>query len=69
MFRSLTAALAACAICLPSSAIAQKKPTREEQVRKDRQAFLQNDDWFYNDMDAALKEAERSKRPLMVVFR
>ena len=56
-------------VCLPSVAVAQQKLTREQQVRKDRQDFAQNDAWFYDDLDAAIDEAARSKRPLIIVFR
>ena len=69
MFRSLTAFTVVFAVCVSSSAVAQQKLTREQQVRKDKQDFAQNDTWFYDDRDAASDEAAKTKRPLIIVFR
>lgn len=48
---------------------AQQTPTREEQVRQDKQAFARNDAWIYDNLDAGIEEAKRTKRPLIIVFR
>lgn len=50
-----------------TSAYAQNK--RDTAVREDRQSFSENEAWFYDDLDTAIKEAQQSKRPLMIVFR
>ena len=69
MSRSLILITAVFTLCWSSAAVAQKKLTREQHVRKDRDAFSQNDDWFYDDLGAAIDEANRTKRPLVLVFR
>ena len=68
MFRPLLFSVALGA-CLASSVLAQKQLTREEQVRKDKQDFAENDAWFYDDLGAGIKEANRTNRPLIIVFR
>ncbi len=69
MFRRFAGALGLCVVCMSSHAVAQEKLTREQQVRKDLKDFAENDAWFYDDLEAAKKEAVRSKRPLVIVFR
>ncbi len=69
MFRKLIIGMALSALCLSSVAVAQPKLTREQQVQKDKQDFLRNDAWIYDDLDAAIDEASRTKRPLVLVFR
>lgn len=69
MSRPFLVATVVFAVCLSSVAVAQPKLTREQQVRKDKQDFAQNDAWFYDNLDAAKDEAARTKRPLIIVFR
>ena len=68
MRRNLTFALLLIA-ALATAGRAQNKPTRDEQVRQDKQAFAPNTAWFYDNLDAAIEQAGRSNRPLMIVFR
>jgi hypothetical protein len=42
---------------------------RDTKVRNDRDAFNEADDWVYNDLDAAFKQAELSKKPILAVLR
>ena len=42
---------------------------RDTAVRDDKQKLAEDDSWFYDDLDSARLEAEKTKRPLMVVFR
>jgi hypothetical protein len=50
-----------------TSLVAQNQ--RDTAVREDRQSFSENESWFYDDLDTAIKEAQESRRPLMIVFR
>tara|TARA_B100000809_G_C14901902_1_gene446576 strand:+ start:351 stop:551 length:201 start_codon:yes stop_codon:yes gene_type:complete len=50
-----------------TSVVAQNQ--RDTAVREDRQSFSENESWFYDDLDTAIKEAQESRRPLMIVFR
>lgn len=52
---------------LPLTAHAQNK--RDVAVRTDKQALSGDETWIYDDLDAAIAEASKSGRPLMVVFR
>ncbi len=56
-------------LVLAASAWAQKKKTRDEQVREDQQKLSDNDDWIYNNYDQAVTDAKASKKPMLVVFR
>ena len=56
-------------LVLAASAWAQKKKTRDEQVREDQQKLSDNDDWIYNNYDRAVADAKASKKPMLVVFR
>jgi hypothetical protein len=42
---------------------------RDTAVRKDKTDLSQNDAWIYDDFESARQQAERSKKPMMVVFR
>ena len=48
---------------------AQPKKTRDQMVLEDRDAMTGNVAWIYNDPKKAFAEAERSKKPLLVVHR
>ncbi len=48
---------------------AEKKLTRDQMVRKDKQDVQQIEEWIYNDLEQARAEARRTSKPLMVVFR
>ena len=43
--------------------------TRDEQVLSDRENLINNEDWFYDDLESAIKEAGELDKPLMVVLR
>lgn len=43
--------------------------TRDEQVLKDRELLSEDENWYYDDLDAAALEAAKQKKPLMVVLR
>ena len=43
--------------------------TRDEQVLKDRDLLSENDNWYYDDLDAATLEAAKQKKPMMIVLR
>ena len=47
----------------------QAQNKRETAVREDKQKLAEDDSWFYDDLDAALIAAAKTKRPLMIVFR
>ncbi len=42
---------------------------REVKVKKDREAFANDEHWIYNDLARAMEEARKENKPLMVVFR
>ena len=42
---------------------------RDIAVRRDKQEVLDDTSWIYDDLDAGLEQAAKTKRPLMVVFR
>ncbi|MFT4638966.1 MAG: serine protease Do [Verrucomicrobiales bacterium] len=46
-----------------------EKKTRDQMVLEDRAALTENETWVYNDLEKAYAEAERTKRPLMVIHR
>ena len=69
MIRPLVVATVVLAACLSGVALGQPKLSREQQVRKDKRDFAKNDAWFYDDLDTAIDEAAKTKRPLMIVFR
>ena len=48
---------------------AEPKKTRDEMVHEDRAALAENDAWIYNDLESAVAEAEKTKKPLMVIHR
>lgn len=64
--RCLAVSAIVVALCT-SVATAQNK--RDIAVRTDKQSLSNDDTWIYDDLDSAISAAERSKRPLMVVFR
>jgi hypothetical protein len=43
--------------------------TRDEKVRSDRDALLNDDSWHYDDLDSAFTAAKRESKPLMAVLR
>ena len=43
--------------------------TRDEQVLKDRELLSEDENWYYDDLDAAALEAAKQKKPMMVVLR
>ena len=43
--------------------------SREEKVRNDRLRVSKSGLWHYNNLDAGFQEAQRTNKPLMVVFR
>ncbi len=48
---------------------AEPKKTRDQMVLEDRDALEKSVAWIYNDLKKAFAEAERSKKPLLVVHR
>ena len=52
-----------------STQAADKKITRDQMVRKDIADVGKIEEWIYNDLDKAIAEARRTKKPLMIVFR
>ena len=55
------------ALLIAQVAFAQNK--RDTAVRNDKKALADDASWFYDDLQAGLKEAAETKRPLMIVFR
>ena len=51
------------------TATVQAQNKRDAKVKEDRQSVSQRRDWIYNDLAAGFREAKRTGRPLMVVFR
>src|SRR5262245_40965952 len=51
---------------LSSPCLSQDRPTK---VRNDRQHVESEGFWIYNDLPRGIREAEESKKPLLVVFR
>lgn len=54
---------------LLAAGVAEAQNERDLAVRADREKLVEDDAWFYDDLDAALEAAAKAKRPLMVVFR
>lgn len=52
-----------------STQAADKKITRDQMVRNDADKVGKIEEWIYNDLDKAIAEARRTKKPMMVVFR
>ena len=48
---------------------AEPQKTRDQMVLEDRDALAENVAWIYNDLKKAFAEAERSKKPILVVHR
>ncbi|MEM9587126.1 MAG: Trx7/PDZ domain-containing (seleno)protein [Planctomycetota bacterium] len=48
---------------------AAEKLTREEKVRRDKQKVQADGFWIYNDLDAAIEEAKRTAKPIVVSLR
>ena len=65
-FRYLVSALLWFVCCISPSVWSQ---TRDELVRQDRDNLAEDASWIYDDLDAALADADRSGKPLMVVLR
>ena len=55
--------------CLLFIADANAQNARDIAVRKDKQELSSDSSWIYDDLDAAIEVASKTKRPLMVVFR
>ena len=43
--------------------------TRDQKVIQDREKVSQDESWFYDDLASGIAEAEKTKKPLMVVLR
>ena len=56
-------------LLLPSLVLAQPKKSREQKVREDRAKVVADGFWIYNDLPQAFAEAQRAKKPLLVVLR
>jgi len=54
---------------IAGSAVAQKPPTREEKVRKDKEKAEAEGFWIYNDLPKAMAEAKANGKPILVVLR
>ena len=54
---------------LPTFSRTVECQTRDEQVLKDRDLLSENDNWYYDDLDAATLEAAKQKKPMMIVLR
>jgi hypothetical protein len=54
------------AILSPMPANAQ---TRDEKVRQDRADLLDDEFWYYDDLDTGLAAAKQQQKPLMAVLR
>ena len=48
---------------------AEPKKTRDEMVHDDRAALAESAAWVYNDLKKGFAEAEKMKKPLMVIHR
>lgn len=42
---------------------------RDTKVRNDRRTFQGSKDWVYNDLDAGIKLARESNKPMLIIFR
>ncbi len=51
------------------TALAHAQSKRDIAVRTDKQVLSDDETWIYDDLDSAIAEAAKTKRPLMVVFR
>lgn len=61
---------AICLACVGGLLAAEPaKKTRDELVRDDRAELAENAHWVYNDLEKAFAEAEKVKKPLMVIHR
>ncbi|MFO0952393.1 MAG: Trx7/PDZ domain-containing (seleno)protein [Isosphaeraceae bacterium] len=65
-----TAGLVVAALVLTAArpAAAQATP-RDVKVRKDKEAFKDSKDWFYNDLAEGVRRAKAEGKPVLVVFR
>ncbi|MDP6115635.1 MAG: hypothetical protein QGG53_27555 [Planctomycetota bacterium] len=52
-----------------SLSFAEKKKTRDQMVREDRQTLQSDQSWIYNDLPRAIEIASKTKKPLLIVFR
>jgi hypothetical protein len=57
------------AIILLAVQLAHAQNKRDTAVRADRQKHANDASWFYDDLEAGLRAAAKTKRPLMIVFR
>ncbi len=63
-----TAAVVSLAMLLSLVSISQSQ-TRIEKVLADREKFIEDGDWIYQDFEAAKRAASEADKPLMVVLR
>ena len=57
------------ALVLLCAQLAHAQNKRDTAVRADKQSLAKDASWFYDDLDAGLRVAAETKRPLMIVFR
>lgn len=57
------------AVLLAAGSLSVFAQDRETKVRNDRKLLEANEHWIYNDLPKALREAQRQKRPVLLVFR
>ena len=51
------------------AATAHAQNKRDIAVRQDKEKLAEDESWFYDDLKTAVEVAEKTKRPLMIVFR
>lgn len=56
-------------LCASLEAQAQAKKRGKERFQEDKAVAEADDLWIYNDLDAARTEADRTGRPILLVFR
>ncbi len=57
------------AIIVAVAPFAFSQQTRDDMVRSDRQALLNDESWYYDDLEAGWQAAQAARKPLMVVLR
>ncbi len=61
--------IATCLLAVLGTASAQKRKTRDEQVRDDRKNLENKEGWVYNDLEKATRLAKSTNKPMLLVFR
>ncbi len=56
-------------LMLVLTATAHTQNQRDIAVREDKQRLVDDESWFYDDLETALQAAAKTNRPLMIVFR